>query len=70
MNETEIDQLPPMWADLVNSPHRHFYVKELAQLKTGEFVVPVMWYLKEGVMQADVLRVQLNGEVRHLRIPL
>lgn len=37
-----------MWADWKRSPHRHFYVGEIAQLRTGKFVVPVRWVICHG----------------------
>ncbi len=63
LDGTDIDQLQPMWADTKNSPNRHYYVKELAQLKSGEFVIPVVWYTKGGTIHADVLRVCWNTNV-------
>ncbi|KAK7040964.1 hypothetical protein R3P38DRAFT_3452826 [Favolaschia claudopus] len=43
--EIDHDDLSPMWADWENSPHKHFYIKELAQLKNGEYFVPTRWVI-------------------------
>lgn len=43
ISEVPDDQLTPMWANWTKGPHRHFYVKELARLRTGEAVVPLRW---------------------------
>ena len=43
--EVPDDQLTPMWADWKNSPHKHFYVCKIAQLKDDTFVLPLRWVI-------------------------
>lgn len=43
---------------------RHYYVNELARLKSGEFVIPVRWVKWRGGQHADTYRVSFNKEVR------
>ncbi|KAK6984274.1 hypothetical protein R3P38DRAFT_3452691 [Favolaschia claudopus] len=52
--EIDHDDLSPMWAGWENSPHKHFYIKELAQLKNGEYFVPTRWVIST---KRSVLRV-------------
>ncbi|KAI0705206.1 hypothetical protein BC835DRAFT_1499367 [Cytidiella melzeri] len=40
---TDVDLLQLMWADFKNSPGQHFYIKELARLRDGRFVIPMKW---------------------------
>lgn len=35
-----------MWADFRTAPDRHFYIKEIARLHDGRFVVPMKWLSK------------------------
>ncbi|KAJ6613376.1 hypothetical protein B0H10DRAFT_1643835, partial [Mycena sp. CBHHK59/15] len=37
--EVHLDDPSPMWADWSKSAHKHFYIKELAQLQNGKFVI-------------------------------
>ncbi|KAJ7165402.1 hypothetical protein C8R46DRAFT_901106 [Mycena filopes] len=53
VDEVDLDELSPMWADWVGSPYRHFYVKELAQCRNGTFVVPIKWVVFQGVVHAE-----------------
>ncbi|KAJ7890150.1 hypothetical protein B0H14DRAFT_3126792 [Mycena olivaceomarginata] len=43
--ETDPDDLSPMWANWKDKSqsHRHYYIKELAQLADGDYVVPLRW---------------------------
>lgn len=64
MDAKDLDLLPPMWADVKSDArHRHFYVKELAQMHDGTFVIPMVWYSMKGEMHADVYIAHLNTEV-------
>ncbi|KAI0311552.1 hypothetical protein OF83DRAFT_1166297 [Amylostereum chailletii] len=56
--EANDDRIAPMWADWQHAPHRHFFVKELAQLKDGQYVIPLQWVLVRGVESAQVKIVQ------------
>ncbi|KAJ6609615.1 hypothetical protein B0H10DRAFT_1954442 [Mycena sp. CBHHK59/15] len=39
--EIDLDDLSPMWVDWERKSDKHFYVKELAQLESGQFVIPM-----------------------------
>ncbi|KAI0726422.1 hypothetical protein C8Q72DRAFT_928484 [Fomitopsis betulina] len=41
MNEAALDHNQLMWMDAKNAPDRHFYIKELARLQDGRFVIPL-----------------------------
>jgi hypothetical protein len=55
--EVDFNDLSPMWADWKNASHKHFYVKELAQLKDGKFVVPLRWIIFQKEEYAEVYNV-------------
>jgi hypothetical protein len=46
-----------MWADWKEAPDRHFYVKELAQLKDGRYVVPMRWITFQKAEHVEVLHI-------------
>ncbi|KAJ7659002.1 hypothetical protein B0H17DRAFT_1163196 [Mycena rosella] len=56
VSEIDLDDLSPMWADWENkrNSHRHFYIKELAQLSDGTYVVPLRWVTIDNVVHVDV----------------
>lgn len=37
-----------MWADFKASPRQHYYIKEIAQLSNGTFVIPMRWVRQVG----------------------
>ncbi|KDQ20410.1 hypothetical protein BOTBODRAFT_183201 [Botryobasidium botryosum FD-172 SS1] len=49
-----LDMLTPMWEA---RPYYYYYVNELAQLRSGELVIPIRWLRSEGKVCADVWRV-------------
>ncbi|EIW54556.1 uncharacterized protein TRAVEDRAFT_60724 [Trametes versicolor FP-101664 SS1] len=53
MDSASLDQSQLMWADWKGSPQRHFYIKELAQLKNGNFVIPLKWITVSGIESFD-----------------
>ncbi|KAJ6602592.1 hypothetical protein DFH09DRAFT_1068977 [Mycena vulgaris] len=55
--EVDLDDLSPMWADWKKAGHKHFYVKELAQLKNGKFVIPMRWGIFNKEEYAEVHNV-------------
>ncbi|KAK7682231.1 hypothetical protein QCA50_014818 [Cerrena zonata] len=65
LNDADIDSLQPMWADFEKTPYRHFYIKEIAQLRDGCFVVPIKWIsVVEGdrkTMCVDILSVTIDN---------
>ncbi|KII82864.1 hypothetical protein PLICRDRAFT_120152 [Plicaturopsis crispa FD-325 SS-3] len=57
LKEVPYDDLTPMWASWKTAPHVHFYIKELAQLSDGTFVIPMRYVCVEGVEHAEVYLV-------------
>ncbi|KAI0682103.1 hypothetical protein BC835DRAFT_1424859 [Cytidiella melzeri] len=43
LQNTDVDLLQLMWADFKNAPGQYFYIKELARLRDGRFVIPMKW---------------------------
>ncbi|TCD64244.1 hypothetical protein EIP91_004346, partial [Steccherinum ochraceum] len=64
LGETDYDELQLMWLDFEDRSrrHRHFYIKELARLKDGRFVIPMVWFVKDGVYYANTFAVEYNSE--------
>ncbi|KAJ6543803.1 hypothetical protein B0H10DRAFT_1673200, partial [Mycena sp. CBHHK59/15] len=60
--DMDLDNLSPMYA----AQYSHFYVNELARLKTGELVIPIRWIKFRNVVCADVFKLELDSEVRRL----
>lgn len=57
LNEVDYDSLSPMWADWEHTEHRHFYIKELAQLVYGSFVMPMRWIVLNDAVHVEVYDV-------------
>lgn len=57
IRELDLDLLTPMYAQ----GHHHFYVCELAQLDTKDFVVPLRWITINGTIFADSVLVENIG---------
>ncbi|KAJ6579022.1 hypothetical protein B0H10DRAFT_2443543 [Mycena sp. CBHHK59/15] len=55
--EVDLDDLSPMWADWSKSAHKHFYIKELAQLQNGKFGIPMRWVIFNKEEYAEVYNV-------------
>jgi hypothetical protein len=53
-----------MWADWKRAGHKHFYIKELAQLQNNEFVIPMRWVIFNKEEYAEVHKVIHYPEVR------
>ncbi|KAJ6608351.1 hypothetical protein B0H10DRAFT_1955505 [Mycena sp. CBHHK59/15] len=58
--EIDLDDLSPMWADWERKSDKHFYVKELAQLESGQFVVPIACVMD---LQYNFLDLEQSGYV-------
>ncbi|KAJ3978627.1 hypothetical protein F5890DRAFT_1422451 [Lentinula detonsa] len=61
--EVDLDKLSPMWADWKQSPHRHYYIKELAQLQDNTYVVPLRWITVDGQEYMDALPAYYDENV-------
>ncbi|KAI0665635.1 hypothetical protein C8Q78DRAFT_985916 [Trametes maxima] len=57
MDEKTLDLAQLMWADWKHAPQRHFYIKELAQLRDDRFVIPLRWVTVRGTESFDGLEV-------------
>ncbi|OBZ67227.1 hypothetical protein A0H81_13040 [Grifola frondosa] len=62
VKEMHWDDLGPMWADFKNAPHRHFYIKELAQLSDGHFVIPLRWVTINNIDYCEAYNVSKEFE--------
>ncbi|KAJ3565255.1 hypothetical protein NP233_g7745 [Leucocoprinus birnbaumii] len=61
LTEVSDDQLTPMWANWEESPHRHFYTKEVAQMDSGEYIIPLRWVIFQGQEHAQAIFLIQNG---------
>lgn len=64
IDESDLDDLSPMWANWEAASHRHFYIKELAQLKDGQFVIPMRYGKINGVEIVECYGVHYYDAVR------
>ncbi|KAJ7704692.1 hypothetical protein B0H14DRAFT_3646238 [Mycena olivaceomarginata] len=58
--EVDFDDLSPMWADWKRAGHKHFYIKELAQLQNSAFVIPIGPYF--NVYLHWIILIELYGK--------
>lgn len=61
-----------MWADFKKAPRQHYYIKEVAQMSDGTFVIPMRWVRvvrdnNQTVDCADALKVIYDKAVSNLR---
>ncbi|VDB98021.1 unnamed protein product [Peniophora sp. CBMAI 1063] len=67
VKEVPFSDLSPMWAEWKSAPQRHFFVNELASLKTGHAVIPQRWITCDGVDHVDCLVVTVGlGDKLHV----
>jgi hypothetical protein len=57
------DELTPMWADWKGASHRHFYVNEPAQLKDGQYILPLRWIVWRQIEHVEAVLLSRNEEV-------
>ncbi|KAJ7833714.1 hypothetical protein B0H14DRAFT_3710403 [Mycena olivaceomarginata] len=62
LDELDLDDLSPMWANWEVTGHRHFYIKELAQMAGGQFVIPLKWVLFSKVEHVECYQVSRSLE--------
>ncbi|XP_006462904.1 hypothetical protein AGABI2DRAFT_152282 [Agaricus bisporus var. bisporus H97] len=62
VDESNIDDEAPMWADWDNPAkvHRHYFVQELAITEEDDFVLIMKWLSVKGQMAASVRRVVMD----------
>ncbi|KAJ3982098.1 hypothetical protein F5890DRAFT_1416419 [Lentinula detonsa] len=68
VTEVSLDELCPMWADWKYQPHRHYYIKEIAQLINNTFVVPLRWITVNGEEHMDALPAYYIEDVYEFHI--
>lgn len=56
--------MAPMY---VGEHQKHYYRSELAQTKSGDFVIPVRWVKWKNKVHAEVFRVIFDNEVKVFR---
>ncbi|KAI0086224.1 hypothetical protein BDY19DRAFT_1017745 [Irpex rosettiformis] len=65
LHDEDVDLLQLMWANFTNAPDMHFYIKEVARMRNGSFVIPIKWVcaIDESRVEtecADVYLVDYN----------
>ncbi|KZT28379.1 hypothetical protein NEOLEDRAFT_1161183 [Neolentinus lepideus HHB14362 ss-1] len=61
--DTDLDLLSPMWADPIKAPHQHFYIKEIARLCSGQYIIPMRWVKFNKQLYAEACDVVYNSEM-------
>ncbi|KAF8149039.1 hypothetical protein B0H34DRAFT_863068 [Crassisporium funariophilum] len=64
VEEVDMQDLSPMWANWECAPHWHFYVGEISQLNDGHWVIPVRWIVVNKVVHAEAYQVVWNKRVQ------
>ncbi|KAI8995712.1 hypothetical protein BD414DRAFT_513439 [Trametes punicea] len=68
MDNDTLDQGQLMWADWEHAPQRHFYIKELASVQDGRFVIPLRFITAAGIESFDGLEVAHDSATGTFRI--
>ncbi|KAI0364688.1 hypothetical protein BV20DRAFT_955723 [Pilatotrama ljubarskyi] len=68
MDDASLDQGQLMWANWAHAPQRHFYIKELARLRDGRFVIPLKWITVNDVESFDGYAVSYNEQGNPFRV--
>jgi hypothetical protein len=63
LKEVPLDNLSPMWANWEETPYKHFYVNELAQLDDGSLVIPICWVVLNKQVYANLYYVKCTDKV-------
>ncbi|CAK5263889.1 unnamed protein product [Mycena citricolor] len=53
LKEIDIDGLSPMWANWAQAPNNHFYVKEIAQRRDGDYVLALKWVIYQQQVHVE-----------------
>lgn len=59
---------PSLLTPMARQGFKDFYVKELAQLTDGSFVIPVRWVKREGELWAHALEVSNTDVSKYNRV--
>ena len=66
----DLGSLQLMWADFKEAPQHHFYIKKIAELRDGSFMIPIKWICVvsngDEIECADVHELEFDSEIRHL----
>ncbi|KAJ7796773.1 hypothetical protein B0H14DRAFT_3093282 [Mycena olivaceomarginata] len=68
VEEIDLAEFSPMWANWEVSPHRHFYIRELAQCTNHKYVLPVKWIVYKDAIHADAYEVSQEPDHTIIRI--
>lgn len=68
MDDISLDLGQLMWAEWEKAPHRHFYIKEIARLSDGRFVIPLKWITVSGIESFDGLPLTYDRTVSHTKL--
>ncbi|KAI8974881.1 hypothetical protein BD414DRAFT_517477 [Trametes punicea] len=66
MDNDTLDQGQLMWADWEHAPQHHFYIKELASVQDGRFVIPLWFITAAGIESFDGLEVAHHSAHNHM----
>ncbi|CDO77297.1 hypothetical protein BN946_scf184753.g47, partial [Trametes cinnabarina] len=61
MDDQTLDHGQLMWADWKHAPQRHFYIKEIALLQDGRFVIPLRFVTVRGIESFDGLELAYHS---------
>lgn len=68
VDEVDYDELTLMWLHFGRPAehHRHFYIKELAQLQDGQFIIPLRFVVYQSQDHVEFYTVTHDTAVRVL----
>ncbi|THU86694.1 hypothetical protein K435DRAFT_868003 [Dendrothele bispora CBS 962.96] len=56
------DMDPSLMSPMFVKGHIHFYVNELAQLRSGEYIMPIQWVVFKGIVHCHSFLVKIDEE--------